>query len=792
MKKYLICLSFIALAFAFMSCATTEETTTLIRSMTVSKEQVDMSIGSVYYIDYSLNFELKESESIGFESTDPEVAEVNMLGKVTGVGYGTCQINLTFDDLDTVSVQIDVSSNYEVTAPNKTIYEQGEDISTLGASLRIYDESNNLIEEVEVTEEMLLDFEPEDTGSQIVSFEYEGLVYGFEIFILNQKQQLSTFDDFIYLSEALVLGEKIEFALTKSNTDEFLEAIENVYDYNEINIYALIESPSGEIKRISAFWYQDYTERLTDITVNQNLKLEGKVFDTDRDYDVFLQYLKSGYPHYRIRFLPEEAGVYESTLVVEVDGDIIQTIEKSFTVVDALDDDFKGFIQVDESNKRSFIFDNGETYMAVGQNVAWYTSVERKYYDYKSWFPQMSDVGMNYARVWMAAWGYSPFWLDIYNYDQRQTNLYSLDRTIDIADEEDIYIQLCLLHHGMFSSEVNPMWPGAEDTWYTSRYGTNPYAEVIDNPGLFFASSDVKDIFKNQLKYIIARYAYSDNIMSFELFNEVDWIETYTSLTGRMWHKEMAEYIDSIDPNNHMITTSLCDQSFLASNYQVFLLDCIDYVNVHHYGIYNHVTYLPTRQNNAFEIFDKPVIYDEVGYQGWGGQDQIEADPNNVTLHQALWGGALGGGAGTAMNWWWESWIDPYDVYYEYQGIATYSSYMDLSGIDMQVVADTDQDYDLLEVSGLESGYIGYVFQNRAYLYIYDITYCLDNQDVPVRSGHTIAIPNIQNGSYTYSCFNTYTGETTSSETIEVSGNEITLTIPDYQRDIAIILEINQ
>ena len=58
--------------------------------------------------------------------------------------------------------------------------------------------------------------------------------------------------------------------------------------------------------------------------------------------------------------------------------------------------------------KVGMMFQGGALFdsFTVGQNVAWYTSRDRRYYDYVSWFGRMGDVGMNYARVWMAAWGF--------------------------------------------------------------------------------------------------------------------------------------------------------------------------------------------------------------------------------------------------------------------------------------------------------------------------------------------------------------------------------------------------
>ncbi len=114
----------------------------------------------------------------------------------------------------------------------------------------------------------------------------------------------------------------------------------------------------------------------------------------------------------------------------------------------------------------------------------------------------------------MAAWGFSIFWDDVYDYDTRQGNMNSLDETLELAAENGIYVQLCLLHHGMFSAEVNPMWPNSTNSWYIDKYGANPYAELLANPGLFFTSDLGKMTFKNQLDYIVARWGYSDHILA--------------------------------------------------------------------------------------------------------------------------------------------------------------------------------------------------------------------------------------------------------------------------------------
>jgi hypothetical protein len=41
-----------------------------------------------------------------------------------------------------------------------------------------------------------------------------------------------------------------------------------------------------------------------------------------------------------------------------------------------------------------------------------------------------------------------------------------------------------------------------------------------------------------------------------------------------------------------------------------------------------------------------------------------------VALHNSLWASAMSGTFATAMNWWWESYVRPRDLYYHYRGIS--------------------------------------------------------------------------------------------------------------------------
>lgn len=803
MKKLKLLLFILTISFLFLSCndvietqnqtttlLTTEETTDFDKSITLDKTSIEMSLGSGYQMGYALNFELMNDETIIFESQNPEIITVNDEGFLYAKGYGETEIIVSYLDVLEVEVSVLVSSYYEIKIPDQKIYQLNETVDLSDATISFYRENGQEYKRYNLDNSIILDQGLQSTGTRLLEIDFNGFNYYHEIERLSEKQYRVFFDDFIYIGEDHYVGEKIEFILFNNDTDGLLGALNNVYDYSEINIYAEIDKPSQNQDTIYAFWYQDFSEIVSDVIIDPSLKLEGTVNDTDDDYDVLVRFKTEGNAHFRLRYMPQEAGEYNVNLYVEVDGVLIQTFEKNIEVQAQRDETYRGFVRVESYSNSHFIFDNQDSYLPVGQNLAWYTSVQRKHYDYKHWLSEMSDVGMNYSRIWMAAWGFSPFWDDIYNFDQRQTNLFSLDQTIEMADLEDIYIQLCLLHHGMFSQEVNPMWKDSEINWYTSKYGTNPYADVIDDPGLFFTDDAMIANFKNQLKYIIARYGYSDHIMAFEIFNEVDWIESYTVTDGLVWHQEMADYLKEIDANDHLVTTSLKNIDYDSQSYKVFMLKNIDYINVHAYGIYNHTQYLPNTQYYIQNKFNKPVMFNEIGYSGYGGKAQIEADPNNVTLHQGLWAGAMGGGLGTGMHWWWESWIDTYDVYDAFKGVSTYLSQIDLTGPNQEIVYSQDYIADDVQLDSNVLGYMGYKYTDRLYLYIYDKTYNLDNQVVGQKQNIHLNVSDLTTATYMFKAYDTLTGELIDSWSFEINQETVQLTLPNFSQDIAIIIEM--
>ena len=560
------------------------------------------------------------------------------------------------------------------------------------------------------------------------------------------------------VTDELLVGEKIEIALYETAAG-YIESNYNPYDYDQINVYAAFTAPSGQQIVMPAFWYRDYEIKINE-NYNGNISSVSGVASTSKDEIQGLESVvwTNDLYHYRVRVSLDEVGEYSYSINIEEDGVIVQVMQSKLVVKQNPNSNNKGILQVDSKTNRNFVDGLGNTFIPVGVNLCWWTNNTRKTYDYDVWMTKMSENNMNMARLWMATWGFSIHWGKSYNnYNDRLNMAARLDKVFNLADENNIYLQLCLVNHGQFSSNTNSEW------------AKNPYNEknggIIDSPDDFFKDKECIRTYKNEVKYIIARYGYSDKIMAWELFNEVDWTdnaETTNKVNIYNWHKEIGEFVEANDPYNHMITTSYKTNTGMA-----YLLSCIDYTCPHDYGYErkNITTNLPASMKGVYDKYKKPTIQSEIGINWESGTATGKVDPTGISIRQALWAGMMGGTAGTAMQWWWDSWIHPNNLWPVYNGAGIYAEQMDLTGSLYETLYSNSE----VTVSNNEVGILGYKYDDRAYGYLYDNTWWYMNPNVSDKTA-TVSIP-MNNGQYTFTIYDTVTGEILVNEVINIENN---------------------
>jgi hypothetical protein len=217
-----------------------------------------------------------------------------------------------------------------------------------------------------------------------------------------------------------------------------------------------------------------------------------------------------------------------------------------------------------------------------------------------------------------------------------------------LAEQHGIYIVLTLDYHGMFATQ--PDYWGGNNVWPQNPYNvTNGGPCAVAND--FFTNSAAQALYQKRLVYLIARYGCSQNLLAWEFFNEIDNDYGYLNATDvAAWHGIVGGWMRTNDVFGHLVTTSLTGGSDRA---EIWSLPQLDYANYHSYGEVPPALDLNAEAQTLLQKYNKPAVIEEFGtdWRGWNRTNDLYLRG----FRQGLWGGALGGSAGTAMPWYWQN-----------------------------------------------------------------------------------------------------------------------------------------
>jgi len=192
---------------------------------------------------------------------------------------------------------------------------------------------------------------------------------------------------------------------------------------------------------------------------------------------------------------------------------------------------------------------------------------------------------------------------------------------------------------------------------------------------MFFSDERVKKAFRNRYRYIVARWGYSRNIMSWDLWNEVDLVEGYDPGTVSAWHREMAQYLKSIDPWKHIVVTHIC--LFWSFGNEMWQLPQIEFVQSDAYwdqkkdarfdmGMY--ASYMGKVDANKWyePRFNKPFVFIEYGPQTTAVvAGKVTPPVWRQRFRTGLWSSAVLPTAASSMFWYHKDWEE--QELYRYQ-----------------------------------------------------------------------------------------------------------------------------
>ncbi|MFH1905139.1 MAG: DUF5060 domain-containing protein [bacterium] len=543
----------------------------------------------------------------------------------------------------------------------------------------------------------------------------------------------------------------------------------NPFDPELIDITAYFISPSGIISSIPGFFYQPYSRKL----------VEGKEYV----YPV-------GNGFWMVRFSPVEVGGYSYYLVIK-DGATLKTKKYHFKSVRS---ESKGFVRVSSKDKQYFEFDDGSFYYPIGLNIIspWDTPYGQNYvpslpvgkdtYAYDEYFTKLSQNKANFIRMWMAHWWLALEWNKKYGpfhglgrYSLQ--NAWRMDHILEMAEEKNIYILLTINNHTQLTHH--------EKGWERNPYNTAS-GGFIASPQEYFTNLKSVDLFKNKMRYIVARWGYSPYIFAWNFWSEIDLTIGYKNNPKhqkrvREWHKKMARFVRQLDPWAHIISTHYCQHSKAV---HLFDLPEIDFT---HSNAWTDNDGLPDSQvmairqyYQAMKRFNKPIFISEFGGHWAGSPPDIMARD----LHTGLWANYMCPLAASPLFWWW-NFVEEENLYFHYKALAEFCAGEDRRNKNLQM-----KEISLVDESGyLRAQCLGN--KDTAYIWIYSFLSALRiPHEERIMKNATIILEDMLEDIYVIEFWDTYKGIITDMKEIATVEGKLTVKLPDISKDMALKIKL--
>ncbi len=328
-----------------------------------------------------------------------------------------------------------------------------------------------------------------------------------------------------------------------------------------------------------------------------------------------------------------------------------------------------------------------------------------------------------------------------------------LDEILNYAENRGIYMMLTFDYHGIFTSFIDIWASNAE--WRTNPYNAangGPCENQVD----FFTNAEAKRLYKNKLRYIVARWGYATNIACWEFFNEIDNVIDMFDLPPAdivNWHREMADYLKQVDPYKHIVTTSV-------SNREVHGLWDIENIEISQHHNYGPTDNMKESILEYIEKFKKPDVVGEFAL-GWKGPGKdLPAELYEGEMHNGLWRGMFSPTPILPLTWWWE--------WHYYKGhFSNFRAASDFVSLMLKNNNDVIEEFSAVSVDG-DMEIMGFKTGNDMFLWI-------RNPNEEEKKDLVLNIPETFYSSYIMKYFNTWTGEFSSDMEIELLNGQLIL-----------------
>ncbi len=468
------------------------------------------------------------------------------------------------------------------------------------------------------------------------------------------------------------------------------------FDPGDVRVDLLVEPPKGAAYRQPAFYARDYASRIEKVDPAKGEKKTaprpGAKPTEPYETEVFLPL---GEPGWRALVDAHAVGLYRATVEVTTPAGTVRAEAKPLRLV-RVAKRRSGPLAQSTKDSRYLVDPAGKPVFLLGHNLGWLVNQQGPLGTAR-WheaLDRMGKAGLNYARVWTCSWSLSIKTPRAYRFDL--ADAWKLDQVLEHAAGRGIHVQLCLDNFDDFRNKrhISPFFSGAKPVCKTTRD--------------FFTLKAARRMHAARLRYMVARYGHHQNLMAWELWNELDYCIDKKARPEELararkeylvpWARSAARELAALDRRRRMVTCSLADGTVwpeLAGAPEIGLIESHSYLYMP--DLVRGKPALAARAvlaaaSKQFAKYGKPGFVSEFGFGGMGKpeSDINRTDKLGIHLHNGLWHSALSGHAGVVALWWWDSYLAPpgdeeqakteitgEDRYWHYRALGKY-----LKGVD--------------------------------------------------------------------------------------------------------------
>lgn len=400
------------------------------------------------------------------------------------------------------------------------------------------------------------------------------------------------------------------------------------YNKKGILVDAIITTPSGATQEWPCFWYQ----------------------------------ASDGSTSWKMRYAPTATGQWQYHIRVQYGADTVNSATRTFTCVASSQ---HGFVGTNATDRRFFRYTDGTSFYALGTDISGYSGTGGAA---ATAFPKMKANGANVSRVFFTSYNIEPYDTakngsvkSLNNYNM--TRALTIDGLLDTAHANDVRVIWCL-----------DDWTFIKDTSNQYVACTGREAPCTDVTG-FYSSATAMEIYKRKLRYWMARWGYSTNLLGFDFVNETGGC----SGLSNTWHVAMGNYVHSFTQQPHLASGDNGSGELRTAGGIPYNDGAMDFAQYHDYAKYSQAWSIKGDSYNLEKMgstmdypwedmsvyadrlarlqwkrykWMKPLIWDEFGliyrYPGVSNNfpdwnDAYAADPGARHYRDAMWAGMFAG-----------------------------------------------------------------------------------------------------------------------------------------------------